>query len=193
MDLSRSRAVPYVEPQHIWVNLAGREPSGIVSPSHYEATRDAVIDALRAIRDPESGEPPVALAARREDLGVEGRAQARAGDVLFFLRPGYTTWDGTMGSLRHQEISPERAGQPVVGPSVQVVGHHTPHLPNARLEGFHNGAMALLAGPGIRQGYRRRTPIRLVDVAPTLTRALGAAPPRDSDGRALDDIATDRS
>jgi predicted AlkP superfamily phosphohydrolase/phosphomutase len=189
MDLAHSKAIPYLDPQHVWINLAGREPDGIVAPDQYEATREAVIDALRNVRDPQTGEAPIAVAARREDLGVEGKAQERAGDVLFFLRPGYTTWDGTIGSLRHHEASPEVASGPLVTAATEVVGHHTPHLPNARLEGFHNGAMTLFAGPGVRQGQRRPRPIRLVDLAPTTARLLGVPAPRDNEGRALDDIA----
>jgi predicted AlkP superfamily phosphohydrolase/phosphomutase len=189
VDVDRSRAAPYLDPQHVWVNLAGREPGGIVPPAQYEATRDAIIDALRAVRDPETGEPPIAVAARREDLGVEGKAEDRAGDVLFFLRPGYTTWDGTIESLRFHEASPERTTGPVVTPSLEVVGHHTPHLPNARLGMFQNGAFTAFAGRGVRQGYRREHPMRLVDLAPTASRLLGVPAPRDSEGRVLGDVA----
>jgi predicted AlkP superfamily phosphohydrolase/phosphomutase len=188
VDLSRSRAIPYLDPQHVWINLAGREPDGIVQPRAYEAARDEVIDALRAVRDPLTGEPPIGLVARREELGVEGKAQDRAGDVLFFLRPGYTTWDGTLESLRYHEISPDRTSEPVVTPSLEVVGHHTPHLPNARLGEFHNGALTAFAGPGVRRGFRRPAPIRLVDLTPTVAHLLGVPAPRDSEGRVLSDV-----
>jgi len=188
VDLSRTRVVPYLDPQHIWVNLRGREPGGIVPPEAYEATREAVIEALLAIRDPQTGERPVQLAARREDLGALGKASERIGDVLFFLRPGYTTWDGTLESLRFHEISPGRMSAPLVVPSEEVVGHHTPHLPAARLEGFANSAFTVLAGPGVREGYRRPRPIRLIDLAPTIAHLLSVRPPADAQGAVPADL-----
>jgi predicted AlkP superfamily phosphohydrolase/phosphomutase len=190
-DLTRSQAVPYLDPQHIWINLAGREPGGTVPPDRYEAARDAVIEALLAIRDPETGAAPVRLAVRREDLGVVGKSADRAGDVLFFLRPGYTTWDGTLQSLRFGTMTPERLAAPVVTPSLEVVGHHTPHLPTARLGEFTNSAFTVFSGPGVRGGGRRDAAIRLVDVAPTIARLLGVAPPSHAQGAAVPDIAGD--
>lgn len=191
VDLDRSRVVPYLDPQHIWVNLQGREPEGVVPSDQYERTRDAVIDALLAIRDPQNGERPIQIAARREDLGASGKANERIGDVLFFLRPGYTTWDGTLESLRFQQISPERMTAPLVVPSEEVVGHHTPHLPNASLGLFANSAFTVLAGPGVRTGYRRPRPIRLIDLAPTIAHVMGLRAPRDAQGTVPSDLLSE--
>jgi len=188
VDLARSKVVPYLDPQHIWVNLQGREPEGAVPREQYERVRDDVISALLALRDPETGECPVQIAARREDLGAFGKAEERIGDVLFFLRPGYTTWDGTLESLRFQQISPERMAAPLVVPSEEVVGHHTPHLPRARLDLFANAAFSALAGPGVRAGYRRPHPIRLVDVAPTVASLMGVRAPGDAQGSVPTDL-----
>jgi predicted AlkP superfamily phosphohydrolase/phosphomutase len=190
VDLSRSKVVPYLDPQHIWVNLQGREPEGVVPADRYERTRDEVIAALLTLRDPETGDCPVQIAARREDLGVSGKADERIGDVLFFLRPGYTTWDGTLESLRFQQISPERMTAPLVAPSEEVVGHHTPYLPNARLDLFANSAFTVLAGPGVRAGYRRPRPIRLIDLAPTIASLMALRAPRDSQGTIPPDLSS---
>ncbi|MDQ7850048.1 MAG: alkaline phosphatase family protein [Armatimonadota bacterium] len=188
LDPAQTRVVPYLDPQHIWVNLQGREPDGTVPPNRYEQVREAAVQALLAIRDPETGECPLELVARREELGLAGGAQERIGDVVFFLRPGYTTWDGTLESLRFHAISPERMPQPLVTPSLEVVGHHTPYLPTARLDAFTNSAMTVLAGPGVRAGHRRSTPIRLIDLAPTIAHLLGVPAPRDAQGTVLSDI-----
>lgn len=188
VTLSRTRVVPYLDPQHIWVNLQGREPDGIVPAAQYEAIREATIRALLAIRDPDTGEGPVELAARREDLGLMGRAQERIGDVVFFLRPGYTTWDGTLESLRFHAISPERMPQPLVTPSTEVVGHHTPYLPTATLGSFMNSAVTILAGPHVRAGYRRSTPMKLIDLAPSIAHLMGVPAPRDAQGSVPPDI-----
>ncbi len=188
VDLARSKVVPYLDPQHIWVNLQGREPEGVVPAERYERTRDEVIAALLVLRDSETGDSPVQIAARREDLGVSGKSDERIGDVLFFLRPGYTTWDGTLESLRFQQISPERMTAPFVVPSVEVVGHHTPYLPNARLGLFANGAFSMLAGSGVRAGYKRPRPIRLIDLAPTIAHLMNLRAPRDSQGTVPSDL-----
>ena len=43
----------------------------------------------------------------------------------------------------------------------------------------------ILAGPGLRRGYRRPKPTRITSVAPTLATALGIPVPRDADGTVL--------
>lgn len=188
VDLGKSRAVPYLDPQHVWVNLQGREPEGIVPPERYEQVREAIIDTLRQVRDPETGESPFSLVCRREDLGLRGRAEETVGDVLYFLKPGYTTWDGMLDSLRFQRLRPERLAQGLVSPSPLVTGHHTPYLPTARFGELANGAMTFFAGPGLRRGYVRQTPIRLRDIAPTLAYLLGIEGPMHAEGAVLWDL-----
>lgn len=182
VDLRRSKVVPYLDPQYIWVNLQGREEGGIVAEVDYENVRDEVIDALMAIRDPVSGERPVELVCRREALGHPDDPASTVGDLVYFLRPGYSTWDGYIDSLRFGTIPEQRLAGDLVASSRFVVGHHTSHLPAARLGEFSNSAMTVFAGPGFKRGYRRATPIRLTDIAPTLARVLGIRPPANVDG-----------
>lgn len=47
---TRAFALPIEHEGHIRVNLAGRESQGIVPPEEYDATCDAIEDALRALR-----------------------------------------------------------------------------------------------------------------------------------------------
>jgi len=67
----------------VWINLAGREAEGCVSPADYEATRDRVLAALRAWKLP-SGEPVVARALRREAV-YTGPFVDRAPDIVLEL------------------------------------------------------------------------------------------------------------
>ncbi len=67
----------------VWINLAGREPRGCVSPHDYERVRDRVLETLRGWRLP-SGDPVVAWARRREEQHP-GRYGDRAPDVVFQL------------------------------------------------------------------------------------------------------------
>lgn len=45
----------------------------------------------------------------------------------------------------------------------------------------------LIAGPQIRQGYQIQQPVSLLDTGPTLARLLDLQPPRDWEGRAVDE------
>ena len=52
IDWSRTKAFP-LEPchAHIFINLKGRDPDGIVEPKDYAAVQEEIIDALLAMRD----------------------------------------------------------------------------------------------------------------------------------------------
>ena len=79
---------------HIFVNLKGREPTGIVDPSDYEQTRLDLIEALHAYRHPQTGRAPFALALTREDAEMVNLEGELVGDVVYALRPEY---DGAHG------------------------------------------------------------------------------------------------
>jgi hypothetical protein len=75
-DWTRTRVVLGDHPlaENVWVNLKGRDPDGIVEPgTEYEAVREAVLHAFYALRDPETGLCPVALALRKEDASFLGQ------------------------------------------------------------------------------------------------------------------------
>jgi predicted AlkP superfamily phosphohydrolase/phosphomutase len=99
IDLSRSRAVP-VGLVHIFINLKGREPNGIVEADDYEATRREVIAALMEHRDPETGRHPFALAVTREDAEALSLWSDLVGDVVYAVRPEF---DGAHG--RHLPVA----------------------------------------------------------------------------------------
>jgi predicted AlkP superfamily pyrophosphatase or phosphodiesterase len=46
----------------------------------------------------------------------------------------------------------------------------------------------LAAGPGIRAGYQLDAPVSLLDTAPTIARLLGVLPPREWEGRTVEEI-----
>lgn len=186
IDLSRSKAIPYIDPQYVWINLKDREFNGIVPKNQYENVILATIKALRSIKDPDTGETVMALVSRREDLGLTGLAEDRIGDIVFFLKPGYSTWDGTINSLRFD--LPRKRRNPVIRSSGAVLGHHAPYLPSEKYDLFSNRAMLILAGPGVRTGYNRVQPINLKDVAPTLAYLLELPSPANSEGHIVEDI-----
>ncbi len=63
------------------INLAGREPDGIVDPADYEKVRDQVMEALSSFVDPKTGRKPVKAIFRREEV-FKGKHADTAPDIL---------------------------------------------------------------------------------------------------------------
>ena len=63
------------------INLAGREPDGIVDPADFEKVRDQVMDALSSFVDPKTGRKPVKAIYRREEI-FKGKHADTAPDIL---------------------------------------------------------------------------------------------------------------
>ena len=98
IDWSKTRAA-WIGQIHIFVNLKGRDPGGIVEPGDYEATLREIIDALMCHKDRETGRRPFTLALTREDAEIINLWGDLVGDVVFALNPGF---DGAHG--RHLPI-----------------------------------------------------------------------------------------
>ncbi len=88
-DFRRTRAYPTGWTQGVFVNLKGRQPTGIVEPGdEYEAVRDEVIAALSPLRDPATGErrraqgPPARGGLVRRVPGAVARPRRRDGRPL---------------------------------------------------------------------------------------------------------------
>ncbi len=63
------------------INLAGREPDGMVDPADFERVRYQVMDALSSFVDPKTGRKPVKAIYRREEI-FKGKHAERAPDIL---------------------------------------------------------------------------------------------------------------
>jgi predicted AlkP superfamily phosphohydrolase/phosphomutase len=126
------------------VNLAGREPEGIVDPSQFERTRDRVAEAVGSFVDPRTGTKPVARIWRREEL-FKGRFADDAPDLLLEPAP--------LWSLTHAKRAVE--------PADWLSGDH-------RIDG-----VLAAAGPNVDREHFPET-ARLVDLAPTILATAGA-------------------
>lgn len=93
VDLSRTKAM-HVGLVHIFINLKGREPDGIVALEDYEKTRREVIDALLDYRDSRTGERPFSLALSRENAEIINLWSDLIGDVVFALHPSFDATHG---------------------------------------------------------------------------------------------------
>ncbi|MGH2729689.1 MAG: alkaline phosphatase family protein [Actinomycetota bacterium] len=159
IDWSKTKAFSAPIPQQgIYVNLAGREPHGIVAESDYENVRDEVIERLHSLVDPDDGKPVVDLVYKREEV-MQGPEAHRAADLFPVCRAySYELFDGL--------FSPT-----VLGDSRS--------LPR----GFHHmDGIFGIAGPGIKARSNERA--SLYDIAPTALYLAGLKVP-EMDGRVL--------
>lgn len=180
VDWARTKVFP--RRGHLWVNLKGRDPHGIVGADEYEAVREQAIRTLLAIEDAERRTRPVLAALRKEDAVGFGQWGDAVGDVVTFMAPLYADSDADYASL---PTDPLRT--PDVGPTDLGCAHH-PYLPSAAYGIWSNPAVFFLAGPGVRRGYERPHPITQVDVAPTLCHLIGLAPPAQCEGKIVPDV-----
>jgi len=191
IDEARSEVRP-TNVNYIWVNLKGREEGGIVEPgAEYEDVCNRVIQSLYALRDPETGVCPVAMAVRREDAEQLGQYGDRVGDIVYYMKPGYTDYPCGNPTL---DLNAYGFADPIdyvmrggFAEAKQHNGLHHSHLPYARSSVASNRAIFLAMGPGVREGSHIDH-VNLVDVAPTLCHLLGMQPPAQSEGRIVPDV-----
>ncbi len=128
----------------ISVNLAGREPGGIVEAADLERVRDEVAEAVSSFVDPRTGRSPVGRVWRREEV-FKGKHAAEAPDLLLEPAPLY--------SLTHARAAVEAANW---------------------LSGDHRVDGVLAAAGAQADASSFPETARLVDLAPTILAAAGA-------------------
>lgn len=187
IDTKKSKVISGINyvTQNIWINMKGRDPNGVVNPSDYEKIRDRVIEVLYSIKDPETGEHPIVLALRKEDAENFGNWGERLGDIVYLYKEGYTNKFANGITGIDPSDMPENGFEPVLeGPEF---GRHHSYLPATRYCGCSVRATFIMSGPGVRKGYVRRTPIRTIDVAPTIAFLMGIPYPETMDGLVFGD------
>ena len=166
----------------LWVNLRGRQPGGIVEPGrHYEEVRDRLIDELESWRHPESGEPIVTKAYRREEV-YSGPCVENAPDVI----PDWALHEGYSYAFKLSSKSPDLAWIERVDPKRS---ENIQYFMNK--SGTHRPDGIFVAhGSPIREDHVVQG-ARITDVAPTLLHLLGVPIPEHMDGRVLGEIFAD--
>ncbi|MBI4670760.1 MAG: alkaline phosphatase family protein [Chloroflexi bacterium] len=167
VDWTKTRAFALGHIGQIYINLKGRQPSGIVAPgADYEKLRDEIRAELLKLKHPATGEQLIARVLNREEI-YHGDLLDNTPDLL--LLPA----DFKYVAFGESEF----ASNKLVGPTLGHTGHH-------RLEGI--GA---LIGPHVQVGAQIQN-ASLVDLAPTILYALGLPIPPDMDGRVLTEAFT---
>jgi len=164
VDRGRTQAYRFIwtaQVEGIVLNVAGRQPQGIVQPgAEYEALRDQIIARLRDLRTPDTNEPAVAEIYRREEI-CTSEYMDHMPDIIVRLHPLYRMG----GNVRPPIFSRLTAAQ--------VAGSWS---------GWHDDdGILIAAGPGIPAGATVAG-ASILNMAPTFLRALGLGTPAWMEG-----------
>ncbi len=170
--------------EHLHINTKGKYPHGIVEPEDYENVRSELIEHLKNFIDPATGEAVLSHVMKRENAEYLGLYGDYPGDVLAFLKPGYypAVTNINYFTPAHYEII--NAQEKIT----TKPGATHPYHPDISRGIMSTNAMFLMAGPGIKQGYRKKESIHLADVAPTLAFLIGMDKPAQADGKVVKDL-----
>ena len=149
------------ETQALRLNLRGREPQGVVDPDEYEALRDQVVQSLKELRDPETGQSVVIEVYRGDEL-FAGPYADDAPDLVLQLRDGY-------------KMIGDFAARKYISRLPQVAGCH-------RREGIF-----VAAGSNIASDLDLGE-LGIADVMPAVLHYMGLAVPAECDGRVRLDL-----
>jgi predicted AlkP superfamily phosphohydrolase/phosphomutase len=135
----------------IYLNRAGREAQGIVTPDDAETLSTRISNDLTGLVDAVRGEVAVRAVVRREQV-YRGPYVGEAPDLIVHTAPGYrASWGTTLGGLPQ--------------------GHFEDNV--KRWSGDHIIDPALVPGVLLMNRPFRGQSARLVDLAPTILAALG--------------------
>ena len=137
---------------HIYINLKGRDPYGIVEPEDKFELEEKIMTDLYSLRDEKTGHRIVALALRNRDAALLGEGGPDSGDIIFYIAEGYTA--------DHADSFSTIDG--ACGTSVRSI--------------------FMAAGPGIKENFLTDRIVKHMDVAPTAAVLLGVRMPAQCEG-----------
>lgn len=170
IDWSSTQAYALGAGGNIFINLAGREPGGIVSPGmEYENLRNDISNQLMSLVDPATNERLISCVHKAEEL-YNGFQVRFAPDLVIEWRD-YAVWGrgryDNQSSVYEYQRKQDFGGLPLTG--------------SHRMEG-----MFLVSGTDVKQkGEVKGTSI--IDLAPTILSLIGIQPPLYMEGKVLED------
>ncbi len=160
VDWEKTRAVQ-IRSNHIYINLKGRNPHGIVEPADQYELEEQIISDLYNYRDNTTKKRIVGVALRNKDAVVLGINGPEAGDIFFTIEEGFNRLHGD-------------------GLSTAEGYFGTSTVP-----------VFIAAGSGIKNDHITGRTIRQVDVAPTAAALLGVRYPDQCEGAPVYQILTE--
>jgi len=149
----------------IYVNLKGRERFGIVEPGaeQQQVVNDLSERLLERLVDPATGKPIVRRVYRREEI-YAGPYAEKGPDLVAGFEPGYrASWQTALGGVPETVMEPNRK----------------------RWSGDHCVDPPLVSGVLFLNRPLASPQPRIIDIAPTILKLFGIAPPDSVDGQAL--------
>ncbi|MGH9893148.1 MAG: hypothetical protein ACREA0_14390, partial [bacterium] len=170
IDWARTRAFAQGKEGSLFINLKGRDPYGIVAPgAEYETVRQAIIDRLGELRDPDTSEPAVTHVYRREEL-FDGPWTDLAPDLFIEWRDDMYMPTEQEGESDKVFVTRWREGM-----SWPTTGSH-------RVDG-----VLIATGPQIRPGTEV-SDTTIFDLLPTWLSILGQPVPDGLKGQVIEPI-----
>ncbi len=165
-DVDWTRTLAYSKGYYgeIYLNLKGRESTGIVQPYDYEAVRETIVEDLKAMTDPETGKSIIGPVYRPEEL-YRGPYTKNAADIIFLPE------DMSYKAIGTADFTSNKALE-------KVYAHPGDH----RLNGIF-----IANGPHIKKGGCIEG-AKIGDLAPTILYSLGLPIPDDMDGKVLSEV-----
>lgn len=187
---SKTNAVTVGGAANIYINLIGREPSGVVLLEKYQSVQNDIETALKAIRDPVTNEPVFEVIVKRSPLQELLRATSpfqgnsnknRRGNERDFHVFGEDSGDVVAATIPGYHLDFNAGTGSSVGDFFQpstFFGQHgyDPKHPEMK-------AIFYAAGPDFKK--RKLESVEAVDVAPTVADALAILPPADAQGKRI--------
>ena len=151
IDWTKTKAVAQRE-AHIYINLKGRKPNGIVEPADQYELEEEIMTALYCYRDKKTGHRVISVALRNRDAVLLGQGGPEAGDIIYWLAEGYNYDHADCLSTTFGE------GDTSVSP------------------------LFILSGQGVKQGIYTDRIIRQIDMVPTVAVLGGIRMPDQCEG-----------
>lgn len=169
LDSEKSKTMALVSEGcgHVYINLQGRDRPGLVPEDEYEKIQQQTMQALENTKD-ENGQSVFARIIGHQELQDLRLDSANSGDVFVQAAPGYY-------------LSSELGFRKVLAqPPCLAAAGFSATLPEMR-------AIFVAAGGGLASGVAI-PPIHIVDIAPTIARALRVSAANTVDGQAVEGI-----
>jgi len=171
IDWTKSKA--FGTQHYVYLNVKGRDPQGIVEPGdEYLSLRDEIIEALLTAVD-ETGRHCYRVVLPMENSGRLAVGGERVGDIFLIPAP-----PPPLAMIDREEFwqthTEEETG--------------TWDWPRLNAGTHSDDSYFVLAGPGVKKGYRRQRPTLITSVVPTLAVAWDIPVPADADGSVLWDF-----
>ncbi len=143
---------------HIYINLKGRDPQGIVDPADKYDLETKIIDGLYNYRDPQTSNRIVSMALRNKDAAVMGVTGPNCGDIIYWLIEGQNRLHGDSLST--------------------YFGHADTSV----------SPIFIAAGAGLKKSFKTDRIIRQVDFAATVAAVGGVRMPAQCEGGVVHQI-----